>query len=70
MVRHPIYSGVILALLGTAVAVTWYWLVAVALLGPSFVFSAVVEERDMMRRFPDAYPDYKRATRMLVPFVV
>jgi protein-S-isoprenylcysteine O-methyltransferase Ste14 len=33
-VRHPIYSGIILAMIGTAVALSWYWLLPVALLGP------------------------------------
>ena len=69
-VRHPIYSGIMLAVVGTAVAVSWSWLIAAALAGTYFVYSAVVEERDMMRRFPDAYPHYKRTTRMLVPFVL
>jgi protein-S-isoprenylcysteine O-methyltransferase Ste14 len=32
-IRHPIYSGIILAMVGTAVAVSWYWLIAIALLG-------------------------------------
>ena len=68
-VRHPIYSGIILAMIGTAIAVSWYWLLAVILLGAYFVYSAVNEERYMAGLFPDAYPDYKRATKMLVPFV-
>lgn len=68
-VRHPIYSGIILAMLGTAVAVSWYWLIIVGLMGGYFVYSATVEERYMTGRFPDLYPDYKRSTKMLVPFV-
>ncbi len=68
-VRHPIYSGIMLATIGTAVAVSLYWLVAVVLLGVYFVFSAFVEERFMAGRFPDSYPQYKRSTRMLVPFI-
>jgi len=68
-VRHPIYSGMILAMVGTAVAVSWYWLIAVALLGGYFVYSALVEERYMTALFPDAYPAYKRSTKMLIPFV-
>jgi len=68
-VRHPIYSGIILGMVGTAVAVSVYWLVAVALLGLYFVYSAVVEERTMTKRFPGAYPEYKRSTKMLIPFV-
>ena len=69
-VRHPIYSGIILAMVGTAVAVSWYWLIAVALLGTYFVYSAVTEEHYMIRLFPEAYPDYKRSTKMLIPFVI
>ena len=68
-VRHPIYSGIILAMAGTAVAVSWYWLVAVVLLGGYFIYSAVMEERYLAERFPDAYPRYKQSTKMLIPFV-
>lgn len=68
-IRHPIYSGIILAMVGTAVAVSWYWLIAVALLGTYFAYSATVEERYMTGLFPDAYPAYKRTTQMLIPFV-
>ena len=69
-VRHPIYSGLILAMIGTMVAVSWYWLIAVAVLGGYFVYSAAMEERYMTGIFPDAYPRYKQATKMLIPFVV
>jgi protein-S-isoprenylcysteine O-methyltransferase Ste14 len=68
-VRHPIYSGIILAMIGTTIAVDVYWLVAVVLLGAYFVYSAVMEERFMADRFPDSYPEYKRSTKMLVPFI-
>ena len=68
-VRHPIYSGLILAMLGTAIAVSWYWLIAVALMGTYFVYSAATEERYMTGLFPDAYPAYKHDTKMLIPFV-
>ncbi len=68
-IRHPIYSGIILAIAGTAVAVSVYWLISVVLLGAYFVYSAVIEERNMTRLFPGEYPDCKRSTRMLVPFI-
>ena len=32
-IRNPIYSGIILAAIGTTVAISWYWLVLVALTG-------------------------------------
>jgi protein-S-isoprenylcysteine O-methyltransferase Ste14 len=69
-IRHPIYTGIILAMVGTTIAVSLYWLVAVALLGAYFGFSAVTEERYMTEQFPDSYPAYKRSTKMLIPFVV
>jgi protein-S-isoprenylcysteine O-methyltransferase Ste14 len=68
-VRHPIYSGIILGMVGTALAVSLYWLVAVIALSAYFVYSAHVEERNMARLFPDTYPEYKHSTKMLVPFV-
>jgi protein-S-isoprenylcysteine O-methyltransferase Ste14 len=68
-VRHPIYSGIVLAMVGTAVAVLWYWLIAAAVFGGYFLYSAFREERYMTGLFPDAYPAYKRSTKMLIPFV-
>jgi protein-S-isoprenylcysteine O-methyltransferase Ste14 len=69
-VRHPIYSGIILAMIGTTIAVSLYWLVAVVVLGGSFIYSATVEERYLAERFPDSYPEYKRSTKMLIPFIL
>jgi protein-S-isoprenylcysteine O-methyltransferase Ste14 len=69
LVRHPIYSGLIAAGLGTAFALGWFWLVPTALCGCYFVYAAIVEERFLTKEFPDTYPQYKRSTRMLVPFV-
>jgi protein-S-isoprenylcysteine O-methyltransferase Ste14 len=68
-VRHPIYSGILVAGFGTAIALSWYWLTAVALAGIYFVSSATVEERFLTAQFPDAYPGYKRSTKMLLPFI-
>ena len=68
-IRHPIYSGIILAMVGTTIAVSLYWLVAAVLIGAYFTYSAVAEERFMAIRFPESYPGYKRSTKMLIPFV-
>lgn len=68
-IRHPIYTGIILGMVGTTIAVSLYWLVAVAVLGAYFIFSAVVEERNMAELFPGTYPDYKHSTKMLIPFI-
>jgi protein-S-isoprenylcysteine O-methyltransferase Ste14 len=68
-VRHPIYSGILVAGLGTAVALSWLWLIAVLLAGGYFIYSATVEERYLTEKFPDTYSVYKRSTKMLVPFI-
>ena len=68
-VRHPIYSGILVAGARTAVALSWIRLIAVVLAGIYFLYSATVEERFLTEQFPDAYPAYKRATKMLVPFL-
>lgn len=70
LVRHPIYSGILVAGVGTAVALSWLWLVAVLLAGAYFLYSAVVEERYLIEQFPDAYPAYKRSTKMLLPYIL
>jgi protein-S-isoprenylcysteine O-methyltransferase Ste14 len=70
LVRHPIYSGILAAAAGTAVALNWVWLLAVALAGVYFLYSATVEERYLTHRFPDDYPAYRRSTKMLVPFIL
>ncbi len=69
LIRHPIYSGIILAMAGTALAASPFWIIAVALIGAFFVYSAVMEERYMTETFPDAYPAYRRSTKMLIPFL-
>jgi protein-S-isoprenylcysteine O-methyltransferase Ste14 len=69
LVRHPIYSGILVAGIGTALALSWFWLAAFALAGIYFVYSATVEERYLDERFPGSYAAYRRSTKMLVPFV-
>jgi protein-S-isoprenylcysteine O-methyltransferase Ste14 len=69
LVRHPIYSGILLAGVGTALALSWWWLIAVVLAGLYFTYSATVEERYLGQQFPATYPAYKHSTKMLVPFL-
>ena len=69
LVRHPIYSGILVAGVGTAVALSWLWILAMALAGVYFAYSATVEERYLSEQFPDTYPLYRHTTKMLVPFI-
>jgi len=68
-VRHPIYSGIILALIGSVLARGLAWLLVLLLCFAYFTFSARTEEKMMLAQFPDAYPAYRRRTKMLIPFL-
>ncbi len=69
LVRHPIYSGILLAGLGTAVALSFVWMIVTGLAGAYFIYSATVEEHYLRGRFPVEYPDYRHSTKMLIPFI-
>jgi protein-S-isoprenylcysteine O-methyltransferase Ste14 len=69
-VRHPIYSGLLLAVLGTVLATNIAALIALVLLGAYFVYSATVEERVLSTSLPAAYPAYQARTKMVIPFVL
>lgn len=68
-IRHPIYSGILLAALGSAFDVSIYWLLVFIIFAVYFTYSAVVEEKLMIKQFPKVYPSYKNKTKMLIPFV-
>lgn len=68
-IRHPIYTGVLLAMLGSALAISLYWLAIFVISGTYFIYSAVMEERLMTKQFPKVYPAYKHRSKMLIPFI-
>jgi protein-S-isoprenylcysteine O-methyltransferase Ste14 len=69
-VRHPIYTGILLALLGTALAIgAPYGFIAVALFLIGLLIKLSVEEARMRETFPAEYDDYSRHTARLIPGV-
>lgn len=69
-VRHPIYTGILLALFGTALVTNLYVLFGFAIATGYFVHSARVEERNLSNAFPSTYERYRARTKMLIPFVL
>jgi protein-S-isoprenylcysteine O-methyltransferase Ste14 len=71
LVRHPIYTGMLFAILGTAIAFgEWRGLIAFGLLSLSLVLKLRMEERFMRETFGEQYVRYATATPALIPFVV
>ncbi|MDE2212986.1 MAG: isoprenylcysteine carboxylmethyltransferase family protein [Patescibacteria group bacterium] len=69
-VRHPIYTGFILAVLGSAFATTAYWLIIGGFFALYFIYSSTVEERIMLAQFPNDYPAYVARTKRFIPFIL
>jgi protein-S-isoprenylcysteine O-methyltransferase Ste14 len=70
IVRHPIYSGFMLATLGTAIIVGEIGgLVSVALIVISWGYKARLEESFMVEQFGAEYEDYQCDVKALIPGV-
>ncbi len=70
LVRHPIYSGFLLAILGTALAfgeVRSFLAVVFAFAG--FKLKSLTEEQFMLGQFGEAYAQYKRDVKSLIPLI-
>ena len=68
--RHPIYTGLLVASLGTALAAAeWRCVLGLALIVLAFAVKIGQEEHFMMLTFPDTYPSYRRRVRALIPGV-
>jgi protein-S-isoprenylcysteine O-methyltransferase Ste14 len=71
LARHPIYTGLMVAVMGTGLAVGEVR----CILGVVVIFFALAikmshEERLMMQTFPAAYPQYRRRVKALIPGVL
>jgi len=71
LARHPIYTGLLLMCLGTAMNAghlrSW---IAVVVIGVGFWIKLSQEEQLLLRHFPDSYPAYRKQVKALVPFVL
>jgi protein-S-isoprenylcysteine O-methyltransferase Ste14 len=69
-IRHPIYTGLLLAFLGSAIALgEWRGLLALGIAAAAFWRKSRVEERWLEELFGAAYADYRRSTWALFPFL-
>lgn len=69
-VRHPIYSGVLLMGLGTAVVMGKVYAITVFVVVLVFIgFKVRREEKVLTKHFPNEYPGYKSRVKAIIPFV-
>lgn len=68
LARHPIYTGLLVAAVGTALARgEARCLLGIVLIVFAFLVKMSQEELLMMQAFPEAYPRYRRRVRALIP---
>jgi protein-S-isoprenylcysteine O-methyltransferase Ste14 len=68
LVRHPIYTGMTLAMFGTGIARAQVrGAMAVVLVYIGFKIKSKIEERVMIDTFGDEYEDYRRSTGAILP---
>jgi protein-S-isoprenylcysteine O-methyltransferase Ste14 len=69
LIRHPIYTGLLLALIGTAIAIgEWRGVLGVVFALAGFLWKIRVEERRMRQTFPE-YEHYRKQTAALLPLI-
>jgi protein-S-isoprenylcysteine O-methyltransferase Ste14 len=70
-VRHPIYTGLLISLLGSAIVYGYLrCFLGVLICGVGLWMKLQIEERFMIQQFGEQYARYRQKTRALVPFVL
>ena len=68
--RHPIYTGLILALLGTAISIgEWRGFLGVLAITLAFLRKIQIEESFLTEAFPSDYARYRVEVAALIPFL-
>src|SRR5258708_2428778 len=71
LVRHPIYTGILIAFVGTAIARgEWRGLLAVVLVFAAFWRKLKLEERWLGETFGESYAKYRAEVSALIPFLL
>ena len=70
-VRHPIYTGIVAGMVGTAIALgELRGVLSVLLLLAAYLRKIRIEEKWLVERFGQIYVDYRKKVKALIPFVI
>jgi protein-S-isoprenylcysteine O-methyltransferase Ste14 len=70
-VRNPIYTGILIGYAGTAIVIGELWaflLILIAMAG--FLIKIRVEEKVLLEEFGEAYSQYRKEVRALIPYII
>jgi protein-S-isoprenylcysteine O-methyltransferase Ste14 len=71
IVRHPIYTGILLIFIGNTIIVGDYrGFIAVAIVFISFWFKLKKEEKFLTEIFGNEYINYKKETKAILPYIL
>jgi protein-S-isoprenylcysteine O-methyltransferase Ste14 len=71
IVRNPIYTGILVAFVGTALVIGEYWaVIAIFIVLPMLLVKIWMEEKFLLEEFGEEYVQYKKEVKMLIPFIV
>ena len=68
-VRHPMYTGGLVACIGSVIVGGGAWIFLLVILGAIFLWRVGAEDKLMEQQFPNEYPEYKKRTKALIPFI-
>lgn len=68
-VRHPIYSGLLLLMIGSTLTRGLVFLPALIGVAVYFLLSMRTEEADLRKSLPETYAAYANETKRLIPFI-
>lgn len=69
LVRHPIYTGMLIAAFGSALTGSAFAIGVFVLASVVFLSRIPREEKIMLELFPNVYPSYQARTKRLIPLV-
>lgn len=70
LLRHPIYTGILTSILGSVITTgNLFWLIIFIIVAFNFINRTRIEEGLMKQQFPDQYPEYKKRTWALIPYI-